>query len=73
MFESVVLDSGSTVSLLAPLLGQEMLKAINGIYDYQSTGLLFNDCSPCTPTNAFNFAFGGTATAPAVIIKVPIS
>jgi hypothetical protein len=69
----VVLDSGSTVSLLDPVLGQAMLTAINGVYDYTVTGLLFVDCSLRDDVSTFNFAFGGTATAPKVTIKVPIS
>jgi hypothetical protein len=69
----VVLDSGSTVSLLDPLLGQELLTAIGGVYDYQTTGLLFVDCALRNTVSTFNFAFGGTPTAPKVTIKVPIS
>ncbi|KAE9366916.1 acid protease [Stipitochalara longipes BDJ] len=69
----VVLDSGSTVSLLDPVLGQAMLTAINGVYDYTTTGLLFVDCSLRDSVSSFNFAFGGTATSPKVTIKVPIS
>jgi hypothetical protein len=69
----VVLDSGSTVSLLDPLLGQELVTAINGVYDYQTTGLLFVDCALRNTVSTFNFAFGGTPTAPKVTIKVPIS
>ena len=69
----IVLDSGSTVSLLDPVLGQAMLTAIGGVYDYQTTGLLFVDCSLRNNVSTFNFGFGGTASAPKVTIKVPIS
>lgn len=69
----VVLDSGSTVTLLDPVIGQEILTAINGVYDPYTTGLLFVDCALKNNISTFNFAFGGTAAVPKVTIKVPIS
>jgi hypothetical protein len=69
----VVLDSGSTITTLDPVIGQEILTAINGVDDSDTTGLLFVDCSLRNSISTFNFAFGGTAATPKVTIKVPIS
>jgi hypothetical protein len=69
----VILDSGSTVITFDPVIGQEILTSINGVYDSNTTGLLFVDCSLRNNVSTFDFAFSGTAAAPKVTIKVPIS
>jgi len=69
----VILDSGSTVITFDPVIGQEILTAINGVYDSNTTGLILVDCSLRNNVSTFDFAFGGTAAAPKVTIKVPIS
>jgi len=69
----VILDSGSAVTTLDSVIGQEILTAINGVDDSNTTGLLFVDCSLRNNVSTFDFAFGGTAAAPKVTIKVPIS
>jgi hypothetical protein len=69
----VILDSGSTVITFDPVIGQEILTAINGVYDSNTTGLILVDCSLRNNVSTFDFAFGGTVAAPKVTIKVPIS
>jgi hypothetical protein len=69
----VILDPGSTVITLDRVIGRKILTAINGVYDSTTTGLVFVDCSLRNKVSTFDFAFGGTAAAPKVTIKVPIS